>query len=92
MHARWLGMVGAAVLAGLCPSSVTERPPDRAAVVDRPLLPRAQSALPASASFARIAFLRPHDGGAVDFEAGYIRHLEWRRQGDPRGPTHAGAP
>jgi hypothetical protein len=34
--------------------------------------------------FARIAVLRPHDGDTVDFEAGYMRHLEWhRRAGDP---------
>jgi hypothetical protein len=30
--------------------------------------------------YARIAFLRPHDGDTVDFEAGYIRHLEWHRK------------
>ena len=30
--------------------------------------------------YARIAFLRPRDGNTVDFEAGYIRHLEWHRQ------------
>jgi hypothetical protein len=30
--------------------------------------------------FARIAILRPHDGDTVDFEAGYIRHLEFHRQ------------
>ncbi len=30
--------------------------------------------------YARIAVLRPHDGHTVDFEAGYIRHLEWHRQ------------
>jgi hypothetical protein len=24
--------------------------------------------------------LRPHDGDTVDFEAGYIRHLDWHRQ------------
>jgi hypothetical protein len=30
--------------------------------------------------FARIAILRPHEGDTVDFEAGYIRHLEWHRQ------------
>jgi hypothetical protein len=30
--------------------------------------------------FARIAILRPHDGDTVDFEAGYIRHLESHRQ------------
>jgi hypothetical protein len=33
----------------------------------------------AGGPFARIAFLRPHDGETVDFEAGYIRHLEWHR-------------
>ena len=30
--------------------------------------------------YARVAILRPHDGHTVDFEAGYIRHLEWHRQ------------
>jgi hypothetical protein len=30
--------------------------------------------------YARIAVLRPHDGHTVDFEAGYIRHLQWHRQ------------
>jgi hypothetical protein len=30
--------------------------------------------------YARIAILRPHDGKTVDFEAGYIRHLEFHRQ------------
>jgi len=30
--------------------------------------------------FARIAVLRPHDGDTVDFEAGYLRHLEFHRQ------------
>jgi hypothetical protein len=30
--------------------------------------------------YARIAMLRPDDGDTVEFEAGYIRHLEWHRQ------------
>src|SRR5262245_16460823 len=30
--------------------------------------------------FARIALLRPHDGDTVEFEAGYIRHLDFHRQ------------
>ena len=30
--------------------------------------------------YARIAVLHPRDGDTVDFEAGYIRHLEWHRQ------------
>ena len=36
--------------------------------------------LPEPGPYARIAVLRPHDGDTVDFEAGYIRHLEWHRQ------------
>jgi hypothetical protein len=43
----------------------------------------AGSALAADAErgpYARIAILRPHDGDTVDFEAGYIRHLDWHRQ------------
>jgi hypothetical protein len=32
-----------------------------------------------SGPYARIAILRPHDGHTVDFEAGYIRHLEWHK-------------
>lgn len=30
--------------------------------------------------YARIAILRPNEGDTVDFEAAYIRHLEWHRQ------------
>jgi hypothetical protein len=30
--------------------------------------------------YARIAVLRPHDGDTTDFEAGYIRHLDWHKQ------------
>jgi hypothetical protein len=30
--------------------------------------------------YARMAVLRPHDGKTVDFEAGYIRHLDFHRQ------------
>jgi hypothetical protein len=43
---------------------------------------RAQAAEPRSerGPYARIAVLCPHDGDTVDFEAGYIRHLEWHRQ------------
>jgi hypothetical protein len=30
--------------------------------------------------YARIAVLRPNDGKTIDFEAGYIRHLDFHRQ------------
>jgi hypothetical protein len=33
-----------------------------------------------SGPYARIGILLPHDEDTVDFEAGYIRHLEWHRQ------------
>ncbi len=37
------------------------------------------AAPPERGPYARIAVLRPIDGKTVDFEAGYIRHLEWHR-------------
>ncbi len=45
--------------------------------VAQPTLLAAQSG---NVSYARIAVLEPHDGDTVDFEAGYIRHLDWHRQ------------
>jgi hypothetical protein len=42
--------------------------------------PRALAAPPERGPYARIAVLRPHDGKTVEFEAGYVRHLEWHRQ------------
>jgi hypothetical protein len=44
------------------------------------LFPGALLAESSSGPYARIAVLRPNDGDTVDFEAGYIRHLEWHRQ------------
>jgi len=41
--------------------------------------PTAQAAQPAS-QYARIATMRALDGHSVEWEAGYIRHLEWHRQ------------
>jgi hypothetical protein len=38
------------------------------------------SLVTSSGPYARIAVLRPHDGATVDFEAGYVRHLEFHRQ------------
>jgi hypothetical protein len=42
--------------------------------------PSATSARQERGPFARIAVLRPHDGRTTEFEAGYIRHLEFHRQ------------
>lgn len=44
------------------------------------LLPALLDAQTVRGPYARIAIIRPHDGHTVDFEAGYIRHLEWHRQ------------
>jgi hypothetical protein len=44
------------------------------------VLPTQLAAQTERGPYARIALLRPHDGDTVDFEAGYIRHLEWHRQ------------
>jgi len=44
------------------------------------VLPALVAAQTEKGPYARIAMLRPHDGDTVDFEAGYIRHLEWHRQ------------
>jgi hypothetical protein len=44
------------------------------------VLPALLAAQTGRGPYARIAILRPHDGHTVEFEAGYIRHLEWHRQ------------
>jgi hypothetical protein len=45
-----------------------------------PALLSAQDGQTGRGPYARIAIIRPHDGHTVDFESGYIRHLEWHRQ------------
>ena len=50
-----------------------------AALLMGAVLPTRLPAQPERGPYARIAALRPHDGDTVDFEAGYIRHLEWHR-------------
>ena len=44
------------------------------------VFPALLAAQPERGPFARIAILRPHDGQTVEFEAGYIRHLDWHKQ------------
>ena len=44
------------------------------------VLPSILAAQTGRGPYARIAVLRPHDGKTVEFEAGYIRHLEWHKQ------------
>ncbi len=45
-----------------------------------PALLMAQDGQIGRGPYARIAMLRPHDEQTVDFEAGYMRHLEFHRQ------------
>lgn len=74
MKNRRFAVVGAAlVTAAALPMIVTARSRGQ---TDRGSAARAM----ADGPFARIAVLRPHDGDTVDFEAGYIRHLEFHRQ------------
>jgi len=67
---RWLWIVGAALLAGAVPARLVAQT-DRGS---------AAATAAAAGPYARIAILHPHDGDTVDFEAGYVRHLEWHRQ------------
>jgi len=66
MKHRWLGIVGSVLVVG------TLHP--------RLLVAQTVGTEAGRGPYARIAVLRPHDGDTVDFEAGYIRHLEWHRQ------------
>ena len=74
MNLPCLGIIAAIVLVGsVFPTRLDAQ---RAAV------PTARAAGP----FARIAIMRALDGHSVEWEAGYVRHLEWHRQaGDPFG-------
>ena len=67
MKYRWRGMIRAAAL--VCFVLSTHGSAQGTMQNDR-----------ADGPFARIAILRPHDGDTIDFEAGYIRHLEFHRQ------------
>src|SRR5215472_10105592 len=66
MRNRWTRIVGSAVLVG--------------AVLQAHLISQTAQTDPAPGPYARIAIMRAIDGHAVDWEAGYIRHLEWHRQ------------
>jgi hypothetical protein len=70
MTNSWLRIVGPVVL--VCAALPVHVP----AQTDR----GTASATAGDRSYARIAILRAHEGDTVDFEAGYIRHLEWHRQ------------
>ena len=78
MKRRWRRIVGTVLLVGsMIPARVetqTGRSPE--AQTERG---STFAKATADGPYARIAMLRPHDGATVDFEAGYIRHLEFHR-------------
>jgi len=61
----WITLVGAALFATAAPIR---------------LIPQTSQAGQAHAPYARIAIMRARDGHSVEWEAGYVRHLEWHRQ------------
>jgi hypothetical protein len=71
MEHRWLGFFGAALPALLFGQFGTGPEPQAGQTSDAPVR---------KGPYARIATLRVLDGRTVDFESGYIRHLEWHRQ------------
>jgi len=77
MKRRWLGIVGAALV--VVQIGGTLFPTGAAARTGAQTEPGSAKAT-TDGPYARIAVLRPHDGDTVDFEAGYIRHLEFHRQ------------
>jgi len=52
----------------------------RCAAVVATLVPGVLAAQSPPGPYARIAIMRSLDGHGVDWEAGYVRHLEWHRQ------------
>jgi hypothetical protein len=63
---RWYKILGAILLVGR--------------VFPTLLIPQATQTVQAPGPYARIAMMRALDGHSVDWEAGYLRHLEWHRQ------------
>ncbi len=72
MHHRWFSIIGVVLVidAALAVRSGAQS--------DRRLQDRSIGT--ALGSYARIAIMRAIDGHSVEWEEGYIRHLEWHRQ------------
>ncbi len=66
MKHRWARVVGAALRIGILFPTL--------------LISQAAQTAPAPGPYARVAIMRAIDGHSVEWEAGYIRHLEWHRQ------------
>jgi hypothetical protein len=72
MTHRRFGIAAVALSALLVCAAAAPARPQGAVVREEPAAARGP--------YARIAFLRAREGNTVDFEAGYVRHLEWHRQ------------
>ena len=69
MKHRWVRIVGAVVLVGTpFPTIFIAQTAQKAQTEQAP------------GPYARIAIMRALDGHSVEWEAGYVRHLEWHRQ------------
>lgn len=70
MNCCWAPIVAAMLLVGpILPAHLTAQ--NERSTADR---------VPDRGPYARIAIMRAIDGHAVEWEAGYVRHLEWHRQ------------
>ena len=65
MKHRWMGIVGSALLVCIA--------------FPRLLIAQAAQTAQTPGPYARIAIMRALDGHGAEWEAGYIRHLEWHR-------------
>jgi hypothetical protein len=77
MKRRWPGTVVVATLIGAALRAATFGPADVAAGTQTD---SRRSAEAPPGPYARIAIMRALDGHSVEWEAGYVRHLEWHRQ------------
>jgi hypothetical protein len=75
MKRPWLGIVGAAL--AVVQAAGTMFP---ALLVAQTETGSTSAKAAADGPYARIAIMRALDGHSVDWEAGYIRHLEWHRK------------
>ncbi len=85
MKHRWLGMVGTVLLnltlvVAQSGAQAVPQTEGGSTSADASAFAEASADKTADGPYARIAIMRALDGHSVEWEAGYIRHLEWHRQ------------
>ena len=80
MKPRSLAIVAVALLVGRGATAGQTAVRPRSDSGQTAVRPRSDSGQTERGPYARIAILRPHDEDTIDFEAGYMRHLEFHRQ------------